>query len=209
MARVRGARVARTTYRRGMYPMYGVAGYDYYLLKKPIKVTVLQRLHRRAWGTWMVDDPPHWYAMQRYAERSKGRVAVAGLGLGLVTHALLRNRDVTRIDVYEIDPDVIELVGPKFDLKLRGLPHLRIERADAGVELADPKGPLYERIILDLWVASGKEEVERVLWSEAIPFTRAVRLAHPESSIVVHGFGGVPEQLADIVARTMQGLKLP
>lgn len=40
-----------------------------------------------------------------------GRVLITGLGLGCLPHALLTKPDVTRIDIIDIDPDVIALTG--------------------------------------------------------------------------------------------------
>jgi hypothetical protein len=42
--------------------------------------------------------------------RARGRVLVTGLGLGCVIRGLLKNPDVTRVDVVERDLDVIRLV---------------------------------------------------------------------------------------------------
>ncbi len=93
--------------------MEGVRGYDYFTVKKPIPITSLI-VDRQ---TWMVDDPLHWYGMQDLAKAASGRVLVAGLGLGLVIHALEENEAVTAVDVVEIDEDVIGLITTRIKMK--------------------------------------------------------------------------------------------
>ena len=66
---------------------------------------------------WMSDTPDeigdHLGAIHE-AEARGGRVLVNGLGLGMVVKALLAMPNVTHVDVVEIDPDVIALVGPAY-----------------------------------------------------------------------------------------------
>lgn len=45
---------------------------------------------------------------------ARGRVLVTGLGLGCVVRGLLANRDVDRIEVVEIDHDIIRIIGREF-----------------------------------------------------------------------------------------------
>lgn len=46
---------------------------------------------------------------------ARGRVLLHGLGLGCLLKAVLTKSDVAHIDVVEIDPDIIHMVGPHFD----------------------------------------------------------------------------------------------
>lgn len=48
-------------------------------------------------------------------ERRGGRVLVGGLGLGCILRPAIFTPEVTHIDVVEIDPDVIGLVGPHYE----------------------------------------------------------------------------------------------
>lgn len=59
---------------------------------------------------WMVDDPIHWWAIQNYAQTYHGKVLVAGLGLGLIVHALANNSNVKSITVVEKNQDVIDTI---------------------------------------------------------------------------------------------------
>ena len=58
----------------------------------------------------MVDDYPHAQGMVEHAEHYHGHVLCAGLGLGLIVHALHDRPEVERITVVEREPDVIALV---------------------------------------------------------------------------------------------------
>lgn len=119
-ARVGRARLKKARYPRGVYRLEGTRvdgydGYEYYEAKRALQVTVLERLDENdRWQEWMVDDPLHWYAMRQLVDAlPPGRLVCAGLGLGLMLHHLQARRpDITWTKVYEIDPDVIELIYP-------------------------------------------------------------------------------------------------
>lgn len=98
--------ISRINQTAGYYRMEGVRGYDYYHHAKKIPVTCL----RIGKETVMVDDPLHWIGMQDLAKAMTGKVLIAGLGLGLVLHALRDNKEVTEIHVIERNKDVIGLM---------------------------------------------------------------------------------------------------
>lgn len=66
---------------------------------------------------WMSDTPderrdhaePFWQAQRR-----GGRVLIHGLGLGMVVGAALALPNVEHVDVVEIDPRVVEAIGPHY-----------------------------------------------------------------------------------------------
>lgn len=64
------------------------------------------------WVPVMSDTPAeileHWHPLNN----AEGNVVITGLGLGCLPHALLTLDSVRRIDIFDIDPDVIELTGP-------------------------------------------------------------------------------------------------
>jgi hypothetical protein len=136
------ARIVRIKYTKGFYLMEGVAGYDYMHVENKIPVTSLKINNE----TVMVDEPSHWLGMKKLAEKSKGNVLVCGLGLGLVVHALIENHDVRKIDVVELNKDVITLIQPLLPTDNR----LFIYNDNA----FDKKWleSDYDTIILDLWV---------------------------------------------------------
>lgn len=74
-----------------------------------------------------------------------GRILVNGLGLGCVIHGLLASKEVTSIDVVEIDPDVIELVGSQIKD-----PRLTIHEGDA-FTIQWPVGMRWNYIWHDVW----------------------------------------------------------
>lgn len=60
-------------------------------------------------------------------ERASGRILVTGLGLGCVVRGLLASDPVTKIDVVEIDKDIIRIIGAEF----RDCPRVTIHHGDA------------------------------------------------------------------------------
>lgn len=102
------AEIVKRRNTRGDYYMEGVRGYLYAHYPKGIPITVLKIRGK----VWMTDDPQYVWSLQSFAERAKGKVLVAGLGLGIVAHQLCQNPAVTQIDVIDRDMDVIRLVTP-------------------------------------------------------------------------------------------------
>lgn len=49
---------------------------------------------------------------ETFVRAATGKVLITGLGMGLLPAALLRKPDVTRIEIVELEPDVIALVRP-------------------------------------------------------------------------------------------------
>lgn len=62
------------------------------------------------------------------------RILIGGLGLGMIVRVALLTPDVGHVDVVEIDPDVIALVGP----------HYQAMAAENGVELTIHQADVYE-----------------------------------------------------------------
>lgn len=180
------ARIKREKYSRAYYHNYGLRGYEYFEVTKPIPVTNLEiKDDKGNWKIWMVDDPPHWWSMQNYAANSAGKVLVAGLGLGLVTGELLNNIDVDSITIIECNKDVIGLISPllpkaedvKFDI-------INGDFYDFIIETNEK----FDRIIIDLWVTGSLEETLTVLREEVSPLSYYIRKLFPDASVVFHGF---------------------
>ena len=184
------ARIRREKYTKGYYHNYGLRGYEYFEVKKPIDITCLEiKDEQGIWKTWMVDDCPHWWAMQKYAENSSGRVLVAGLGLGLVTWELLKNVDVSSITVIERNEDVIGLISPFLHVEVEdNLDNLQILNKDF-YDFIHETEEKFDRIIVDLWVTGSKEETLRVLNDEVKPLSYYLMKMFPNASTVFHGFG--------------------
>lgn len=74
------------------------------------------------------------------------RVLITGLGLGMIVQAALANPGVEHIDVVEIDPDVIALVGPHYEASGR----VTIHEADA-YAIKWPVGTKWDVAWHDIW----------------------------------------------------------
>ena len=158
----------KTAHYRGFYESYGLRGHPFYkALKIPIRVLTI------GGEVWMVDDPPHWWAMEDHAQVFHGHVLVAGLGLGLIVHTLTANPNVERITVVEREQDVIDLISPH-------IPHdkLTIEHGD----FWEWDGDNVDGVFFDLFVGNGKDlmfDALRTYIHLAERFPRPIR---------IHGF---------------------
>jgi hypothetical protein len=181
------ARIVHGFYNYGYFHNYEVRGYKFFEVTKQIPVTSLEIKDEKAknWVTWMVDDPPHWWSMQDYARNSVGRVLVAGLGLGLVTHELLDNVDVDSITVVERNKDVIDLISPLLP-RAEGV-KFQIINKDF-YDFIHESEEDFDRIIVDLWTSGSLEETKRILHEEVLPFSYYLKIKYPDASMVFHGF---------------------
>ncbi len=178
-------RIKRSRY-RGHYYMYGIDDYLLFHTRHDLKITTLQELRGKRWHQWMVDDPPHWRAMEIYAEHSEGDVLCAGLGLGLIVHALARNPKVASITVVEQSQDVIDLISP----------HLPTDKHITIVK--DDWYGIYRRaehrwggIIVDIWVANGAAEKQDQFHHEVLPMWVELAQLYPDTPLTFHGYQNV------------------
>ncbi|MDP2662050.1 MAG: hypothetical protein Q8R28_15100 [Dehalococcoidia bacterium] len=178
-------RISSSNYSKGIYDFYGMAGYKFWYQDHRMPITLLQERGKdQRWHQWMVDDPPHWFAMQRYAESCFGEVLVAGLGLGLVATALAANPAVTKVTIVERSQEVRDLVWPTVQQR-PGAEKLRLHWADFyDVWHAIP----YDSAVVDLWVANGWPEKRRLLYGEVLPLWARMLARNPEAPLFFHGF---------------------
>lgn len=141
--KVGSAELIRVPYPKDLYRMEGINGVDYYFSKESIPCTILKIDGKE----WMVDDPPHYFGMQALAYASKGKVLVAGLGLGLVLHELEKNDQVSEVDCIEKNQDVIDLISPCIT---NNVGKTIITNADFWIYLKMTKKQ-YDTVILDIW----------------------------------------------------------
>lgn len=182
---VGSARIHRDLYLANRYYyMNGVRGHKFFVSDWRIPVTMMQVMDRKKWQTWMVDDPCHWIGMQDFAARLRpGRLLCAGLGLGLIVHAVMEKRadDISEIVVVEINPDVIKLIGPK----LPGQDRLKIICQDF-YEFVKNREP-FDNVVVDLWRGDGKKAFpdfqSKREWIE-------VFYHHPQTLTLYFGFQG-------------------
>jgi len=171
-------RIAKKKYKRGLYYMEGVNGYDFFQVVKPITITILQERREKRWHDWMVDDPLHTFGMMGLADNSEGKVLVAGLGLGIIVHYLVQNPKVKQIDVVEINKNVIELIKPLLP-KSRKLKIIH----DNFYRYLQNTTKEYDTIIVDLWVGKGN----RKMLLEMLTCYYRVRIKYPKAKIFIWG----------------------
>ena len=176
-------RIHRTRYTKGVYDMNGIDDFVFFRANKPLTVTTLQQRRERKWHNWMVDDPPHWRAMEIYAEHSKGKVLTTGLGLGLYLQALKDNRNIESITVIEQSEEVVRLVAPYLPI----LPKLTII-IDDFYNFIEHDNTSWDTIMVDLWVSHGKKEKLELYHHHVIPTAVELKLKYPEASLTFHGF---------------------
>lgn len=82
--------------------------------------------------------------------KARGRVLVSGLGLGCVVRGLLLNEAVRRIDVVEISPTIMEIVGAEFLAN----PRVRLHQADA-LKIEWPADVGWDYAWHDIWTHEG------------------------------------------------------
>jgi spermidine synthase len=99
--------------------------------------------------TVMSNTPAEIADHERFFKVAKGRVLMAGLGLGVSLEAILTqpgNEELITVTVIELSDDVIKLVGPTFEKDER----VSIIHADI-FEWEPPKGIVYDAAWFDIW----------------------------------------------------------
>lgn len=101
---------------------------------------------------WMSDTPDeikdHLEPI-RQARIEGGHVLINGLGIGMVAGAIAAMKNVTKVTVIEISPEVIALVGPSLTEKFGS--KVEIIEADS-YTYAPPKGLCYSVVWHDIWI---------------------------------------------------------
>lgn len=110
--------------------------------------TYTRLIREKAWDPMMSDTPAERWDHYAVVKLAKGRVLVAGLGLGVVLNALLRKSEIQHVTILEKDADVIALVAPHYQAKANG--RLTIVHADV-FEWVPPKGERWDVVWFDIW----------------------------------------------------------
>jgi hypothetical protein len=165
----------------GFYPCYDVRGNQAYHAED-ILVTLLKINNK----VWMLDDPPHWWNMQDQAGFFHGHVVCAGLGLGLIVHALHDNPRVHKITVIEREKDVIDLVGPR-------LPREKLEIVHR--DFWDWRDAQPDSVFFDLFVGNGLELIGHAI-------RVFILLTERFGDIPIHIFG-FPNRLFDEIRTSL------
>ncbi len=102
------------------------------------------RLMRSGRGVIMSDTPAEMLDHMWFVRAATGRVLIGGLGLGMCVGAVLAKADVTEVDVVEIDPDIIAMVGPHYS-------DPRVNIINADLMNYCPRGVRYNAVWCDIW----------------------------------------------------------
>lgn len=184
------ARIRTAWYKPGYYACYEQRGFTYFEAKRRLYVTALEING----DCWMVDDPPHWWAMEQHAAHYTGHVLCAGLGLGLMVHALTDRASVHSITVVEREQDVIDLVQPL-------VPHdkLTVIHGDFfDVAPTDLEQPV-DGVLFDLLVGHGPDLVGVAIRA----MVNILRTWERDDDGLVARIHGMPSGLIDNEARAM------
>lgn len=146
------------------------AGFPSYLALRRLTVGALH-LAESEWEVVMDDT---WRELARHLPvwlAASGRVLVTGLGLGCVVRGLLAKPDVERIDVVEIDGDILDRVGPEFARN----PRVRLHLGDA---LRFPADGRWDYAWHDIWCEPARKPSLQSLHAELlVRFHGSVRVA--------------------------------
>lgn len=104
-------------------------------------------------GKMITDDSPERYAENKLLKQEmSGEVLLCGLGLGILPLTLQDKKEITKIDVVEIEKEFIE-ASPKFSDKVSVIHS----------DIFDFKGE-YDYIYIDIWLSTeGKEKEIKLL----------------------------------------------
>jgi len=120
---------------------------------------------------WMSDTPAEVFQHFRFWKRAHGHVLVVGLGLGMITAALLKKSEVLSVTVIEKDSDVVDLVVPSAGWAAD------VEIGDAHVVMRSMRGPSkgkYDCCWLDIWPNISADNLPEVLDLERVARQRVV-----------------------------------
>lgn len=120
---------------------------------EPGKVAIL-----RVNGVTMMSDTEHERRSNReFAWKAQGHVLVAGLGLGMILHPILKNPKVLSVTVIEKYQDVIDLIVPTLPQQDK----LTVICADI-FNWTPPKGDKWETIYFDIWSDICEDNLEQI-----------------------------------------------
>lgn len=96
-------------------------------------------------GALMMSDTQMEKRSNIYAVRNAtGHMLIAGLGIGMIVHAIAKKSDVRSITIIEKSPDVIKLVAPTLPKKAKVI--------EGDIFTWTPaKGAKYDSIYFDIW----------------------------------------------------------
>jgi spermidine synthase len=94
----------------------------------------------------MTDTGMECYSNREFVKEARGKVLVAGLGIGLILYNILDKAEVTEIVVIEKYSDLIDIVAPE----IKNHPKIKIIHADID-EWNPEKKEMFDTIYFDIW----------------------------------------------------------
>ena len=107
---------------------------------------------------WMSIIPHEIETMKEPIKNAKGRVCVLGLGLGYYLFHILNKKEVTSVDVIELDKRIISLFNKYLINKFPHIEKLNIIHSD-GIEYLKNTNKQYDYIFSDIWHNVGDGEI--------------------------------------------------
>ncbi len=128
-------------------PERDIRAITYALHGRPVEPGTYTRLmHKGAIDPMMSDTPSEIYDALGFIGYASGTILISGLGLGMVVKALLNKPEVTRIDVVELEQDIINLVAPTYKKD----PRFNVYHGDA-FTFQFPKDVKWDYAWHDIW----------------------------------------------------------
>jgi spermidine synthase len=171
------AKIEKVKYKRGLYLMEGVCGYDFFYVVKPIMINVLKVNGEE----FMVDDPLHYYGMKLLADESKGKVLTAGLGLGLYAIFLQSNPNVESVTVIELNNDVKQLIEPMIRKYIKKPTRIVIDDIINWKKRAED----FNTVMLDIWAIS---KPDTKVYEEMLTMFTLFKFENPNANVYIWGF---------------------
>jgi hypothetical protein len=130
----------------------------YALDGRPVEPGAYTRLiHNESYAPMMSDTAYEIQESLHFIDLARGRVLINGLGLGVVVKALLKKPEVTRIDVVELEQDIIDLVAPTYHRDIR----FKVYQGDA-FTFRFPKGTTWDFAWHDIWPFIRTDNLEEI-----------------------------------------------
>lgn len=122
--------------------------------------------------TWMSDTPMEHNTNYDGLYQAKGDILVIGLGIGMLSLAMCRKKEVRSVTVLEIEPEVVQLVAPHVRHR-----KLRIILADG--KQPPIRGRNFDLIYLDIWPTICSDN-----WPEMKPLLAMYRRHRRQGGVV-------------------------
>lgn len=107
----------------------------------------------------MSDTPMERLTNNRLLKNAHGRVLVAGLGIGMIIHALYEDPQVEHVHVIESNKHVIELVAPSL---VRSKGRVTVELGDIFTWLPKTPETRYDTVYFDIWYSMGATALQEM-----------------------------------------------